>query len=125
MSVSRVASAAALLGGLVWVLAGVVGWGGDADGLVYDVGLVVVVVAFAAVGYSLVETAPVWLRAVVTVATPALACMVWVTVREAFSAGYLTVLAAGVVLAAAAAVGLGRTRKERPPAVARGRRAAR
>ena len=125
MSVSRVAWTAALLGGLVWVLAGTVGWGGYADGLVYDVGLVLVVVAFAALGYSLVDSAPVWLRAVVTVATPALAYMVWVTVRDAFAAGYLPVLAAGLVLAAAGGVGLGRTRGERPPAVVRGRRAAR
>jgi hypothetical protein len=125
MSVSRVASAAALLGGLAWMLAGMVGRGGDADGPVYDAGLVLVVVAFAALGYSLVETAPVWLRALVTVATPALACMVWVTVRDAFSADYLPVLAAGLVLAAAAGVGLARARKQRPPAGVRGRRAAR
>jgi hypothetical protein len=119
-----VASGLAVLGGIGWAVGGVLGWGSDTPGGLYLVGLLLAVLALAALGYALVATAPVWLRAVVTVATPALGYMVWVTVRDAFAHDYLPVLVAGVLLLAAGGVGLAR-RGQAPPAVTRGRRAAR
>jgi hypothetical protein len=126
MDASRAAFGAALLSGLVWVVAGVLGWGGDINPVVYAVGLVGFVIAFAVFGYTLVDHAPVWLRAVVSVATPALAYMVWVAVSDAFASDYLPVLVAGVALLVVGALGL-LLRRAEPPAVApvRGRRAAR
>jgi hypothetical protein len=126
MDASRAASVAALLSGLVWVVAGVLDWGGDVNPVVYSVGLVGLVIAFAAFGYTLVDHAPVWLRAVVSVATPALAYMVWVAISDAFASDYLPVLAAGAVLVLVGVVGLARGRAERAVAApVRGRRAAR
>lgn len=126
MDASRAAFGAALLSGLVWVVAGALAWGGDVNSLVYAVGLVGFVVAFAAFGYTLVDHAPVWLRAVVSVATPALAYMVWIAVSDPFASDYLPVLAAGLALLVVGAVGLVRGRAERIAAApVRGRRAAR
>ncbi|MGN6129122.1 MAG: hypothetical protein ACTHOK_02150 [Nocardioidaceae bacterium] len=124
MSASRVASGAAALGGIGWVAGAALGWGSDAPAALYLVGLLLALLALAALGYSLVATAPVWLRAVVTVATPALGYMVWVTVRDAFAHDYVPVAVAGLLLLAAGGVGLSR-RDQAPPAVTRGRRAAR
>ncbi|HEX6247019.1 MAG TPA: hypothetical protein VFZ64_04050, partial [Nocardioidaceae bacterium] len=90
MDPRRIASIGALLGGLVWLVEAVVIWTGGADraesGLVqtlFLVGIVVLFVALAAAGYTLVEKAPVWLRAVVAVATPLLVLMVWQLVDQA------------------------------------------
>ena len=116
MDASRAAFGAALLSGLVWVVAGALDWGGDVNPVVYAVGLVGFVIAFATFGYTLVDHAPVWLRAVVSIATPALAYMVWIAVSDPFANDHLPVVAAGVVLLVVGAVGLARGRAERAAA---------
>jgi len=129
MSASRWGSVAALLGGLAWVVSAVLGWGEDPEQVSYLVGLTLLVVALAAAGYSLVATAPVWLRAVVTLATPALGFTVWLVVLDSVSTGSVAVALAGVVLLVGGGIGMGRTsgraREGRPEPPVRGRRAAR
>ena len=131
MSVSRIGSLGALLGGLVWVAAAVLSWGDDElNQSLYLAGLALLVVAFAALGYSLVATAPVWLRAVVTVATPLLGLMVWLILRDSLPSDYVAAAVGGVLLFVGGGIALGRGgRGESPPAKpdppARGRRAAR
>jgi hypothetical protein len=128
MTASRWGSIAALLGGVAWVVSAILGWGGEQEQTSYLVGLALVVVALAFGGYSLVATAPVWLRAVVSLATPALGYTVWLTVMDSVTPGYLPVLIGGVVLVVAGGIGLGRgaQRNDRPePPPTRGRRAAR
>ena len=128
MNASRWAAVSALVGGVAWVVSAVLGWGEQAEDVSYLVGLVLFVVCLGLVGYSLVATAPVWLRAVVTIATPALGYVVWATVLESVELDYLPVLVAGVVILAVGGVGLGRAARRRSPdpePPARGRRAAR
>jgi hypothetical protein len=125
MNASRLASFLATVAGLLWIVAGVAGWGTDAEGKLYLLGLGAFVLAMAATGYALVARAPVWLRAIVTIATPALGYMVWVTVRAAFSAGYLPVLGAGVLLVVGGAIGLTQAPTPKAQPVTRGRRALR
>ena len=131
MSVSRFGSVVALLGGLVWVVAAVLSWGDDElNQSLYVAGLVLLVLAFAALGYSLVATAPVWLRAVVSIATPLLGLMVWLILRDSLSSDYVAAVVGGVLLLVGGGIALGRggraapaSGKPEPPA--RGRRAAR
>ena len=128
MNASRWASVAALLGGVAWVVSAVLGWGAEPHEVSYLVGLGLLVVALAFSGSSLVATAPVWLRAVVSVATPALGYTIWLVVIDSVSTDYLPVLVAGVVLIVAGGIGLGRsgqTANEEPEPPLRGRRAAR
>lgn len=92
----RVASVAAVLGGLTWLVKVVLIWIADGDtdsiqvAVTYFGGLGLLGVALAAAGYTLVEKAPVWLRAVVTVATPLLVLMVWQLFDQAVKALYTT-----------------------------------
>ena len=126
MNVSRAAATAAVLGGLVWLVSAVLGWGQDVNPIVYVVGLVWFLVALMGLGYGLVAKAPVWLRAVVTVATPLLGYGVWFTISDAFTSDYLPVLVAGLLQLAVGGVVLARSRPAEPvPAPVRGRRAAR
>lgn len=133
MTVNRLGSAAAVLGGLAWIAAAALGWGDDElSQPLYLAGLVLLVVAFAAMGYALVATAPVWLRAVVTVATPVLGVMVWLILRDSLTADYVSGVVGGVLLVVGGGIGLGRgrgqaatERPERPDPPVRGRRAAR
>lgn len=131
MTVSRIGSLAALLGGLVWVAAAVLSWGEDAlDQRLYLAGLVLLGVAFAALGYSLVGTAPLWLRAVVTVATPLLGGMVWLILRDSVHADDVAAMVGGVLLLVGGGIALVRGRRadpapEQPVPPAHGRRAAR
>jgi hypothetical protein len=126
MNASRAGAVVAVLGGLVWVVGGVLDHGQDVDTVVYAVGLVGVVVAFGVVGYRLVDHAPVWLRAVVCLATPALACAVWVAVVDAFDADWLPLVVGGVLLLVGGALGLVRGRPVKgTPAAAGGHRATR
>jgi hypothetical protein len=126
MSVSRAAGMAAVLGGLVWLVAAALDWGRDVNPVVYTVGLVWFLVASMGLGYGLVDKAPVWLRAVVSVATPLLGYGVWFTISDAFSSNYLPVLAAGLLLVAIGVLVLVRGRRAEPvEAPVRGRRAAR
>ena len=126
MNVSRAAAMAAVLGGLVWLVAAGLDWGQDVNPIVYTVGLIWFLVALMGLGYGLVEKAPVWLRVVVSVATPLLGYGVWFTISDAFSSNYLPVLAAGLLLVAIGGVVLARSRSSEPvEAPVRGRRAAR
>lgn len=80
---------AALAGAVAWLAKVALVWLGDGDSgsaavVVTDyIGWVGLFVALAAAGYTLVETAPVWLRAVVALATPLLVLMVWLLVDQA------------------------------------------
>ena len=130
MTVSRLGAVAAVLGGLLWIVAGALAWGEDSvNQPLYVAGLALLVVAFAALGYALVATAPVWLRAVVTIATPALGLMVWLILRDSL-AEYVAAVTGGVLLLAGGGIALARSRPPAartsdPPPPARGRRAAR
>lgn len=145
MDPRRIASIAAVLGGVVWLArVGLVAAGtaaGVADVLLV-LGLGLLVVALAAAGYTLVETAPVWLRAVVALATPLLVMMVWQLLDQGIKAawdadGWLRDEATRLLAAVLALVlggwgfrrrpparDVGATQAE-PPAPVRGRRAAR
>ena len=126
MNVSRAAAMAAVLGGLVWLVAAALDWGQDVNPIVYTIGLVWFLVALMGLGYGLVDKAPVWLRAVVSVATPLLGYGVWFTISDAFASNYLPVLAAGLLLVAIGGLVLVRGRSAEPVAApVRGRRAAR
>ena len=126
MNVSRAAAMAAVLGGLVWLVAAALDWGQDVNPIVYTIGLVWFLVALMGLGYGLVDKAPVWLRAVVSVATPLLGYGVWFTISDAFTSNYLPVRAAGLLLVAIGGVVLARSRSAEPvEARVRGRRAAR
>ena len=129
MSVSRIGALAAILGGVVWVVAAVLAWGdADLDTTQYYVGFALLVVAFAAMGYALVATAPVWLRAVVTVATPLLGTMIWLIVRDSIADAYVSAVVGGVLLLVGGGIALGRVSASAPkkaPPPQRGRRAAR
>jgi hypothetical protein len=130
MQSSKWASLVAVVAGLTWVASAVLGWGDEPEQFSYLAGLALMLLALAFGGYALVSTAPVWLRAVVAIATPALGYMIWLSV-EALGTTYVLVVLAGVVLIVAGAIGLGRTAGAAPasggdpePPV-RGRRAAR
>jgi hypothetical protein len=133
MTVSRLGSVAAVLGGLVWILVAALAWGDeDPGGVLYLVGYALLLVAGAAMGYSLVAKAPVWLRAVVTVANAALGAMLWLILDDSLSPGSLALLVGGVLLLVGGGIGLSRSsgpgstdRPPPPPPPARGRRAAR
>lgn len=141
MDPRRLASVAAVLGGVGWLVKVGLIWanGGTntGDGLVgvmFLVGLAGLVVALAAAGYTLVETAPVWLRAVVTVATPLLVMMVWQMLDRAIKAVYtdetwvrdeVNIVLGGVVALVLGLWGLRRGRPDRPARPIGGHRAAR
>lgn len=150
MDPRRIASIFAVVGGVGWLAKVALIWANGGDntgtglvGVMNIVGIAGLFVALAAAGYTLVEKAPVWLRAVVAIATPLLVLMIWALVDQAIQAMYteegwlreeLSVVLAGVI---AVIMGLwGRTRHREdprdgraadPPAAppARGRRAAR
>jgi len=129
VSASRFGSIAAILGGVAWVVSAVLGWGDEPEEYYYLAGLVMLVLSLAAGGYALVAGAPIWLRGVVLLATPALGFMVWLVVVDTSGTDYLAVVVAGALLVVAGGIGLGRGRVqgEEPdePPPARGRRAAR
>jgi hypothetical protein len=125
MNVSRAAATAAVVAGLVWLAAAALGWGEDVNPVPYAVGLVCLLVALTGLGYGLVDRAPVWLRAVVSVATPLLGYGVWFTLSDAFTSSYLPVVVAGLLLVATGGLVLARGRDAEPVQAVRGRRAAR
>ncbi len=120
---------AAILVGVAWLASTLLDWGAPPIREAYLVGLALFVLCLAAFGYSLVATGPIWLRAVVALATPALGAMVWLSVIETLSTDHVAVLGAGIVLLVTGAIGLARSRRGRSrPGHARpvhGRRAAR
>lgn len=144
MDPRRIASVAALVGGVAWLLK--IGLLYLSDGVNTESGLVgyaeivgwaALFVSLAAAGYTLVETAPVWLRGVVAICTPLLVLMVWALLDQAVKAMYggqswfrdeVSILVAAVIAIIMALWGFGRHRPEdhfAPPAPVRGRRAAR
>jgi hypothetical protein len=125
MNVTRAAALAAVLGGLVWVVAAAVDQGGNVNPTLRGVGLLCVLAALAASGYALVPTAPLWLRALVCLATPALGYAVWATVRDAFDTNSLPVLAGGLVALAIGGLVLARTRGDEVDPPVHGHRASR
>ncbi|HEU4515310.1 MAG TPA: hypothetical protein VFR87_19535 [Nocardioidaceae bacterium] len=144
MDPRRIASTAAVVGGVGWLVKIVLIWlngGENTDaglvGIMHFVGLAGVFLALAAAGYTLVEKAPVWLRAVVAVATPLLVLMVWALLDQAIKAMYttegwlrdeLSILVAAVIALVMGAWGFTRHRprdQADPPPPVRGRRAAR
>jgi hypothetical protein len=126
MNVTRATAGAAVLGGLVWVVGAALAWGQDVSAVATALGLLGLLVALAGVGYSLVETAPVWLRAVVSAATPLLGYGVWATLVAAFDDSALPVLLSGLVMLAVGGTAWARGRETAPAdAPVHGRRAAR
>jgi hypothetical protein len=137
----RVAAIVALVGGLLWITAAALGWSADtkpvahanplvdaktlahatrfADAktvtdtkpLVYDLGLVAFLLALAGFGYSLVDHAPWWLRLVVSLATPLLGLMGWITVVDLDTANAQIVLVAGIALLLGGLIAIARTRR--------------
>ena len=139
MDPRRIASTAAVVGGVAWLTkAGLVwanGVGGNDPDLVTALdaaGFVGLGLALAGAGYTLVEQAPGWLRALVTVATPVLALMVWALGDQALRVLYTddswlrNELSAVVAAVLALVAGLwGFRRRRDASSAAHGRRAAR
>jgi hypothetical protein len=125
MAPRKIGSFAALLGGVVWLVTAVLEWGAEPNQALYLAGVALMLLALAAAGYALVATAPVWLRAVVASATPALGLMVWLIVFDAISAKHLALLGGGIALLLGAGLGLSRGRDEDTQPESRGSHAAR
>jgi hypothetical protein len=144
MDPRRIASTAAVVGSVGWLTKVGLVWANGVEG--NDPGLVAALdaagfvglgLALAAAGYTLVEKAPGWLRALVTVATPVLALMVWVLGDQAVRGLYtddtwvrdeLSVVAAALVALVLGLWGFRRRRRDdstRAVTPAHGRRAAR
>jgi hypothetical protein len=126
MTSSKLASVAALLGGLVWLVNAALTWGDSGSGGdLYLVGQVGLVLGAAGLGYSLVAKAPIWLRAVVTVATVLLCYLLWYLIDDGLGEHPVSTLIGGAVLLLAAIVGLARARSAAPRPHAGGHRAVR
>lgn len=144
MDPRRIASFAAVVGGVGWLAKVFLIWlsgGENTDeglvGILDIVGWAAFAVALAAAGYTLVERAPVWLRGVVAVATPLLVLMVWMLLDQGVKGVYggeswfrdeVSVLVAAVIAVLMGLWGFGKHRPEpveKPKPPARGRRAAR
>ncbi len=108
MIVRTMAAVTGLLGGVVWIVAAVLGWGDDPlvdlPDTLWLVGYGLFVVCAAASGYTLVTTAPLWLRAVVTLGTGALAAVVVLSFAPELEVPAIPVLVGGVLLALASLV---------------------
>jgi hypothetical protein len=111
MAPRRIGSIAALLGGVVWIVAAVLAWGAEPHRALYYAGLALMLLALAATGYALVATAPVWLRLVVTAATAALGLMIWLIVRDV-AADHIALLEGGLAQLLGAGIALSRRREE-------------
>ncbi len=112
MAPRKIGSFAALLGGVVWLVAAVLEWGAETNQSLYLAGVALMLLGLAAGGYALVATGPVWLRLVVALATPALGYMVWLIIFDAVSAEHLALLGGGIVLLLGAGLGLTRGRRD-------------
>ena len=109
MTASRVAATLVGLAGIGWLVGAVTTDPSDltGDSAAYVAGLVLLLLGLAAFGYSLVTTAPLWLRAVVAVATPALGCVVWIAIWDGLSdVREQVLLVSGLVLLLVAALGV-------------------
>jgi hypothetical protein len=142
MGPSKIASVAALVGGVAWLANVGLIWGNggeNTDGGLVAVSLVLGIVALGvavlAGGYSTVTTAPLWLRMLVSLAALALGWIVFASIDSAAKGAYagdgwlgdeLGVLICAVIALIAGTAGLLRSRATAPPASQRpGHRAAR
>jgi hypothetical protein len=116
MKASKFGSVFALLGGAVWIVAAALDLGALASGEpLYWGGLLGLRVALAAAGYAVGASAPVWLRAVVSVATLLLGYTIWALVADGLGRTPTTLLPAGLVMLVAGAAGAMRRGPEREP----------
>jgi hypothetical protein len=142
MRAGKIASVAALVGGVAWLVKVGLIWGNggtNTDGglvaVCYILGLLALGVALLAGGYSVVATAPVWLRVVVSLAVLALGWIIFGSIDSAAKGLYsgddwlrdeLGILVSAALALVGGAVGLLRSRSHAPePKVTRGRRALR
>lgn len=95
MSVSKIGFIAAMAGGAVWLAKVALIWGNGGtntgDGLVavaFFIGFAGLLVALLAGGYSVVTTAPIWLRAVVSVCATLLGLMLFTIMDDAAKGVY-------------------------------------
>lgn len=95
MNVTRIGLVAALLGGAAWLGKVALIWQNDGtntgDGLVavaYFIGVAGLLVALLGAGYSVVTTAPIWLRAVVSVCATLLGLTLFTIMDDAVKAMY-------------------------------------
>ena len=95
MSVSKICFIAAIAGGAVWLAKVALIWGNGGtntgDGLVavaFFIGFAGLLVALLAGGYSVVTTAPIWLRAVVSVCATLLGLMLFTIMDDAVKGVY-------------------------------------
>ncbi len=102
----------ALLAGFVWFVQALLSWDDPFAGPVYLIGLALGVLAFAGLGYLLVETAPLWLRALVSVATPALGYAVWVALTDLATAERYLLVGAAAALMGSGLIGRRRADRE-------------
>ncbi len=130
MRASKIASVAALVGGVAWLAKVALIWGNGGEnidgGLVaagYLLGLAFLVVALLAGGYSTVATAPGWLRGVVSVAVLLLGWIIFASIDTAAKGAYsgdgwmrdeLGILVSAALALVAATVGLLRVRATAP-----------
>ena len=130
MNASNVGSIAALAGGACWLVKVALIWGNGgtntAGGLVavaYFIGFAALLVALLAGGYSLVTTAPIWLRVVVSVAVVLLGWTLFTIVDDAVKGVYssqgwlrdeLGILIAASIALAVGVVGVVRSREPEP-----------
>lgn len=115
MRVRTVSSSLGLVGGLLWVVGAVLGWGDDpvadtAD-LLWLVGFGLLVLTGGLAGYALVATAPLWLRVVVTVCSAALVGVVATSLAPDLEIASTPLLVAGAVVLLGSLAGLAAARK--------------
>lgn len=127
MRAGKVASLAAVIGGVLWLVRALLVWaaggsGGDVSGVLVVAcsvaGFAAIAVALLTAGYSTVATAPMWLRLVVSVALLSLGWVVYVSLAEVCGDGPTVLLSAACALLAGA-VGLVHARRQEPVAPAR------
>ena len=131
MRASKIASLTALIVGVAWLLKVILIWaGGGANtdgGLVavsYFVGVAALAVALLTGGYAVVARAPVWLRAVVSVATLLLGWILFTSIDSAAKGVYsadgwfrdeLGILICALVALVVGGIGFRRVKAAAPP----------
>lgn len=132
MRSSKIASFAALVGGVAWLVKVALIWangGENTDGgpvaACYFLGLVVLAVALLAGGYTTVATAPAWLRLVVSVATVLLGWIIFTSIGSAAQGVYtadtwlrdeLGIMISALLALLGATIGFARIRATAPAA---------
>jgi drug/metabolite transporter (DMT)-like permease len=107
MTAGRLAASLLGLAGIAWVVCAVSVDPATGGSVAYLAGLLLLLLGLAAFGYSLVTTAPLWLRAVVAGATPALGYVVWIAIWDGLTgAREQVLLVSGLVLLLAVVLGM-------------------